>query len=71
MSVPDIFFIGISIMLLSFAYGFSIGKITVLLAIGWWMYFMLLSKNPEVKNFKVRVALGIFLLITFIEFFIL
>lgn len=58
-------------MLLSFAFGFTIGKYTVLLAIGWWMYFMLLSKKTEVKNLKVRAALGIFLLITFIEFSIL
>lgn len=71
MFISDIFIIGIAIMLLSFAFGFTIGKYTVLLAIVWWMYFILLSKKTEVKNFKVRVALGIFLLITFIEFSIL
>jgi len=69
--IPDVFAIGIFIMLASFACGFSIGKVTVLLSIGWWMYFIFLSNNPEMKNFRVRVFLGIFLLLSVIEAFML
>lgn len=62
-----VFLFGITMMLLSFASGFTIGKIIVFLPIGWWLYFIFLSKKPEHKNLKVRVALGIMLFISIIE----
>ena len=71
MDLSYVFSFGITIMLLSFVSGFTIGKIIIFLAIAWWLYFIFLSKKPDHRSPKVRIAFGIMLLISLFEAYML
>ena len=70
MGFSDVLSIGIALMLFAF-FGISIGKILVFLPISWWLYFFFISKKPEFKKSTFRIAIGVMLLLTIIEAYLI
>lgn len=62
MAFNDLIAIGLTIMILSLAAGFTVGGYIIFLAIAWWIYFLFAYHNT-----KGRIAIGILLALSLYE----
>ena len=66
MGLSYIISIGITVMIISFISGFTVGGYLIILALAWWTYF-LFSYNKT----KGRIAIGILLALSLVESYLL
>jgi hypothetical protein len=66
MAFNDLIAIGLTIMILSLAAGFTVGGYIIFLAIAWWIYFLFAYHNTG-----GRIAIGILLAVSLYESYFL
>lgn len=65
-ALNDLIAIGITLMLLSFAAGLTVGGYIIFLAIAWWIYFLFAYHNT-----RGRIVIGILLALSLYESYFL
>ncbi|WP_421072476.1 hypothetical protein [Pelotomaculum propionicicum] len=66
MELSYIISIGITIMILSFISGFTIGGYLIILALAWWAYFLFTYNKT-----KGRIAISVLLALSLVEAYLL
>lgn len=66
MVLSDIISIGLTLMLLSFISGFTVGGYMIFLALAWWIYFLFTYHKT-----KGRIAIGILASLSLVEAYLL
>ena len=61
-SLADIISIGLTLMILSFISGFTVGGHLIFLALAWWIYFLFTYNKT-----KGRIAIGILVILSLVE----
>lgn len=66
MELPHIISIGITLMILSFISGFTIGAYMIIIALAWWTHFLFTYNNT-----KGKIAIGVLLALSLVESYLL
>ncbi len=66
MALADIISIGLTLMILSFISGFTVGGHLIFLALAWWIYFLFTYNKT-----KGRIAIGLFAALSLVESYLL